>query len=193
MRQILEILEISNSISYFFPAFVIPFHSTEFNLMIPKSKYVMDSYLRSAYQLPREYDSLQLLHRFANSTVAPGIIPFQALALKFSLYCNWMLLAHWDSLGFLSLILPCAELCIVILWSGFLELAGNFHSTSVKNRISWRKLAAGDKFLTKWRKAVRPLFFGQEGFHKIKRLSVLKFWKAIIRGTFRTLLTYRSI
>ncbi|OXA47961.1 hypothetical protein Fcan01_16943 [Folsomia candida] len=174
-------------------ALIIPFNSTEFNPTRPSSSHITDSSFRSASQLPINYNAFVLLHRLCNDVLSPAIIPFQSLVLKFSIYCNWMLLAHWESLGFLRLVLACAELCMITLWSGFLEIAGTFHAKSVKNRQSWRHLAESERIFRKWRKAAKPLYFGHPGLHKIKKLSVLKFGKAIIRGTFRTLVTFKSI
>jgi hypothetical protein len=45
------------------------------------------------------------------------------------------------------------------------------------------------KFISKFRKACRPLRVGAGSTFTIRRLSVLKFARAIVKGTIRALLT----
>lgn len=86
----------------------------------------------------------------------------------------------------------CGGIGLVSFWAVVLQTCGKFHSQSVKIRESWR-IEGEDKYFRKWRKSVTPLYFGHPGYHVIKRLSILKFGKTIIRGTFRTMVTLNNV
>ncbi|OXA47877.1 hypothetical protein Fcan01_16939 [Folsomia candida] len=117
-----------------------------------------------------------------------GFIPFQTLVIQLSLFCNWMLLAHWDGLGFSRYIMLIGGFTLVSFWAVVLQTCGKFYA---KNKESWRLVE--DKYFRKWRKSVTPLYFGHPGYYVIKRLSILKFCKTIIRGTFRMMVTLKNV
>ncbi|OXA47963.1 hypothetical protein Fcan01_16941 [Folsomia candida] len=175
----------------FYVAFVIPFNS-EFDLNRKSGKYITYSSFRTTAILPMEYRCLELIHRRVMSHFSLAIVPFQAVVHKFTLFCNWMLLAHWESLGILRYLMIIAEVCTVAFCAEVLQTCGKFYAQSIKNRASWRPLGE-DKYFRKWRKSVTPLYFGPQGYHVIRRLSILKFWKAIIRGTVRTVVTMHNV
>lgn len=122
----------------------------------------------------------------------PTFIPFQSIVMQFSLFSNWMLLNYWGTLGILRLVLILMEAGLISFWTIILEFGGRFYEASKRNKESWRQLGEQSKFVRKWRKSVRHLYAGYEGYHVIRRLSVLKFLKGIVRGTFRILLTFND-
>lgn len=166
---------------------MIPFHA-EFDLTKKCGKYNTHSSLRSPDILPLEYRCLELLHRRIMSHFSLGFIPFQTLVIQLSLFCNWMLLAHWDGLGFSRYIMLIGGFTLVSFWAVVLQTCGKFYA---KNKESWRLVE--DKYFRKWRKSVTPLYFGHPGYYVIKRLSILKFCKTIIRGTFRMMVTLKNV
>lgn len=113
-------------------------------------------------------------------------IPFQSVVMQISLFSNWMLLHYWDTLGILRLALISLEVGLIIFWIIILEFGGRYYEASKRNKESWRELGEQSKFVKKWRKSVRFVYAGYEGYHAIKRLSVLKFLKRIVRGTFES-------
>lgn len=80
-----------------------------------------------------------------------------------------------------------------IIWGLTLEMAGRIALEATKVTKSWKQIKIKDKLegkiFTKFRKSCRPVVFGQEGVFTIKRMTVLKFFRAIVKGTFRALLT----
>lgn len=155
-------------------------------------KYTTYSSLRSPALLPLEYRCLELLHRRIMSHFCLAFIPFQTLVIQYTLFCNWMVLAHGDGLGFSRYIFLCGGFSLVAFWAVVLQTCGTFYAQSLRNKRSWR-VVVKDKYFRKWRKSVTPLYFGHPGYHVIKRLSILKFCKTIIRGTFRTMVTLNNV
>ncbi len=72
-----------------------------------------------------------------------------------------------------------------------LEISGRIHEDAKKTIKSWKNIEFSSlherKYMSRFRKCCRPLKLGIEGTFTIKRLSVLKFMRAIIKGTFRAL------
>lgn len=79
------------------------------------------------------------------------------------------------------------------IWAIVLELSGRFHTQSVRTLASWKgldfKTGAEKKYMSKFKKGCYPLSIGERGLFIVRRISVLKFLRAIVKGTFRALLT----
>lgn len=175
-------------------AFIIPFHSTELNLNLPHGRsYISFNSFRSLTIFPLQYRTFEILHRRALPILSPALIPLQALFHNCSLFCNWMLLTHWDGMGVLRIALIFGELCMVTFWMGVLQIGGKFYTGSLKNIESWKQMDGANGYFRKWRKSIRPLCIGHEGYYFIKRLKALKFGNAIINGTFNMLITYNNL
>ncbi|OXA47772.1 hypothetical protein Fcan01_17238 [Folsomia candida] len=175
-------------------AFMIPLHSTEFNLNLPHGRdYITIESFRTITRFPLAYRSYEILHRRAVPVLSPALIPLQSLIYNFSLFCNWMLLTHRDAMGVLRLAMLSGEVCMITFWMGVLQIGGKFYADSLRNIESWKKMHGANKFFRKWRKSIKPLCISHEGYYSIKRLKVLKFGKGIINGTFNTLITYNNL
>ncbi|OXA47771.1 hypothetical protein Fcan01_17239 [Folsomia candida] len=95
-------------------AFMIPFHSTEFNLNLPRGKYYITfKSFRSPSIFQLEYRSYEILHRRAVPVLSPALIPLQTLFYNFCLFCNWMLLTHREAMGILRLAMFSGEICMI--------------------------------------------------------------------------------
>ncbi|OXA45032.1 hypothetical protein Fcan01_20334 [Folsomia candida] len=74
-----------------------------------------------------------------------------------------------------------------------LEVSGRLLENGKKTVKSWKEMKFHTReekaYMTKFRKSCRPLRTGKEGFFIISRITVLKFMRSIIRGTFRAVLT----
>lgn len=82
---------------------------------------------------------------------------------------------------------------IQIIWAWILEICGRYNAESKKTLDSWKFLEhrgkEEKKLMSKVRKSCRPFSFGEKGIFVIKRMTVLKFLRGIVKGTFRALLT----
>lgn len=82
-------------------------------------------------------------------------------------------------------------------WCLTLKFGGLFREKSKETLKSWKMFRGkggtgkGGKYLRKLSKSCRPLFLGTEGYFIMGRLSILKFLRGIVKGTFRMLLTIK--
>lgn len=80
------------------------------------------------------------------------------------------------------------------VWGFMLEGAGRLEMVARNVAKSWRHLPNSmdpleKKILSKFGKGTRSISFGLEGVFTVKRNSVIKFYRAVVKGTFRALLT----
>lgn len=82
---------------------------------------------------------------------------------------------------------------VQLFWGTVIEVSSWAQVMAKKTIASWKfvKFKGKDerKFLAKFRKASKPISVGVMGVFEIKRLTVPKFFRGIIKGTFRALLT----
>lgn len=80
-----------------------------------------------------------------------------------------------------------------VVWGLILEGYGRTEKLARNVTKSWKRLPNLEplerKLLAKFGKATRPISFGLELIFSIKRNSVIKFYRAIVKGTFRAILT----
>jgi len=162
-----------------------------------KKKYVTRHSLRHSAQLPLFYRQLEILHKAGIRLLGKILLPMQFLIGKFILYGNFTLVRYGHILTHLDLLrISSFVLIFQVVWSLTLEFSGQFYRHSIATLISWKGLRIprkeDRKYMSRFRKSCRPLYIGTEGYFVIRRLTVLKFLRAIIRGTFRSLLTAKG-
>jgi hypothetical protein len=152
--------------------------------------------MRRVENFPTEYRTLELLHKRGIAFYGLIIIPAQTLFGQFILYSNYTLIRHWNELGIvMKYLILFIDLTVIFFWNVTLEACGRFHMDATKAQKSWKLLPVRNnkeaKYLSKFRKSSRPLAIGAGEIFKIKRLTVLKFLRGIVKGTFRALLTIK--
>ncbi|OXA48134.1 hypothetical protein Fcan01_16922 [Folsomia candida] len=86
----------------------------------------------------------------------------------------------------------------VLSWAALMTCAAKIQRSAKKCLTSWKVHgdhweSRGDrKYVSKFRKSCKPLYFGWGGFMVVTHKSVLKFMQGIIRGLFRTLLALKK-
>lgn len=129
----------------------------------------------------------------------PTLVPLNVFISHFILYGNFLLIRDWAYLDVFT-IFP-----IIgwgggggIVWLAVLHLGGAFNEKSRKAIKSWKVFGRGfgngteARYLRKFANGCKPLFIGCRGYYVIRKLTVLKFLKSVVRGTFRMLLTLRK-
>jgi hypothetical protein len=159
-------------------------------------KYRTSCKMRRIDNFPLEYTILQLLHKQGMEFYGFLLIPTQTLVGQFILYSNYTLIRHWNELDVtMKYLIMMIDLTVICIWNAILEVSGRFHMDATKSLKSWKLLTVRNKmetkYLSKFRKAARPLAIGFGEVFKIKRLTVLKFIRGIVKGTFRALLTIK--
>jgi len=173
---------------------LVPLLKTDFKVKLPSSQYRTHPSLREENNILRVYRSIECLHKRAMHIYGYCILLMHLLSGKVVLYCNYTLIRHRNQLGpFQSIFLALTAVNLFLAWTMTLEAAGRFHQDASKVFKSWRSMkhrsAFKKKLMTKQIKSMRPLVVSGRDYFKIKRLTVLKFFMANVKGTFRALLT----
>jgi hypothetical protein len=149
--------------------------------------------MRRFENFPTEYRTLELLHKQAMSIFGVMLLPGQTLLGQFILYSNYTLIKHWNELdSTIKCVVTILDLTVLCFWFSILEVCGRFYMEATKSLKSLKLLPVRNRmetrYLSKFRKSTRPLTISYGEVFKIKRLSVLKFLRGIVKGTFRALL-----
>ncbi|OXA38242.1 hypothetical protein Fcan01_27047 [Folsomia candida] len=87
----------------------------------------------------------------------------------------------------------------VLSWVALMTCAAKIQKSAKDCLTSWRVHGGGHwesradrKYMSKFRKSCKPMFFGLDGFLVLTHKSVMKFMQGIIRGVFRTLLALKK-
>lgn len=123
-------------------------------------------------------------------------MPAQAIFTENCLFSNFVLITQWNHLD-----VGTASVLALFSIFGFIILsidlvAGSYiYMQSQRMLSSWKFFdwpKVKKKYLGKFKKGCRPLAVRAGGYFCIRRLSVLKFWQGIVRGTFRALLALKN-
>jgi hypothetical protein len=149
--------------------------------------------MRRFENFPTEYRTIELLHKQGMAIFGVILVPGQTLVGQFILYSNYTLIRHWNELdSTIKGIITMIDLTVICFWLIVLEVCGRFYMEAAKSLKSWKLLPVINrmeaKYLSKFRKASRPLVIGFGEVFKIKRLSMFKFLGGIVKGTFKALL-----
>jgi hypothetical protein len=140
-----------------------------------------------------EYRAVEILHISGISTFGSLFLPLHVLLGQFILFSNVSALRGGKDFDYNFVIL---SFYAQAAWFCVLEFGGRFHKNSTKTVKSWKCLAfktkAEAKYMSKFRKACVPLKIETKGMFSIRRLTVLKFVRSVVRGTFRAVLTLKS-
>jgi hypothetical protein len=184
-------------LSFGYLSVVVPLVTTEFKAN--QKQYMTYNILRkNPINLSHMYREFSILHNSAMKLLDFVILPYHSLFSQIIMFCNFSLISGLKAGKKTYIILSYALLSIFVkmLWLIILEIGGRFHTHSKKTIASWKMLKMKDKrsekYLSKFRKSCRPLWIGTEGVFIFKRLSALKFLRAIVRGTFRIILAVRG-
>jgi len=143
--------------------------------------------------LLKEYLTIEYLHKRAMHFYGLCILHIHLLLGQFILYCNYTLLRYRAELDSVVLVfIGCIAFSSLTYWIFTLEASGLLTSHATQVLKSWKfmkhKNPLNAKLMRKFIKRSRPLSIYARDFFTIRRLSVLKFIMAIVKGTFRALL-----
>jgi len=156
-------------------------------------RYLTSSKLRQGYTIAKEYRKFELVNRYGMDLLGKGILFFQVILSKVIVLCNYQLIMEWGDFDAIQIV---GAFYGTIMWIFVLETGGMYFCRSKECIKSWKflpcKVSDEKKFLSKFRKSCRPISVGTKDIFRIKRLTVLKFIRAITRGTLRTVLIRRN-
>ncbi len=158
------------------------------------------SSLRKAENLRMIYIQLEILHNNFLDFFGILTIPIYAIVLNLVLFSNFSLIRYWDALNFVIVGILLiwsvnSALLLVVIWGFF----GDVHNLGAKvlksilqKKGGWGGRRIETMEMKKFVKSRKLLSYGLGKIYVIKRLSVLKFLKAVTYGTFKLLLTIKK-
>lgn len=160
-----------------------------------KKGYSTEPCLRERDNLPRVYREFEILHKNVNLCFQHIIIPLQTIITQLSLFCNFTMITQGHNLDLTTSIILCFwSSGTLVIWTAFLTTGGYIYLQGKTTLSSWKYLKWSKwdkKYMSKFRRGCRPLALRVGGYYCVRRLSVLKFWQGIVRGTFRALLALK--
>jgi hypothetical protein len=165
----------------------------EFRAGLRPKEYRTSNRMRRFENFSTEYRTLELLHKQGMAIFGIMLLPGQTLLGQFILYSNYTLVRHWNELdSTINGVITMMDFTVFCFWLIILEVCGRFYMEAAKSLKSWKLLPFRNrmeaKYLSKFRKASRPLVIGFGEVFKIKRLTMFKFLGGIVKGTLKTLL-----
>lgn len=148
---------------------------------------------REAQTIRGLYRRFEIYHQIYLHLFSYILVPIQALILQLFLFCTYVLFNHSHTLN-TAATMQFAIWCVFAVgtWSALIQVSGYVYSSSMKTLRSWKSHDWGspyeNKIMSRFARSCKPLSIGYHTTFVIRRLTILKFFKAVIRGTFRTLL-----
>lgn len=124
-------------------------------------------------------------------------IPIQAVLTLLILICNVTLVFHWNGLQLnVKMLLIFHMLTALISWTLFLHQAGKQYLLSVKVLKTWRPdvwKVKERRYMTRVKRACRPVWIGDGTRFMIRPGSVLRFLLSVAKNTFKASITYGNV
>lgn len=157
--------------------------------------YNTEPALRTRINLPGIYRQFEILHKNVNLCFEHLIIPLQTIITQLCLFCNFTIISQGQNLDATTgVILGFWSAGGLVIWTVFLTTGGYVYLQGKNTLASWKYLEwpkPDKRYMSKFKMGCRPLAIRVGGYYCVRRLSVLKFWQGIVRGTFRALLTLK--
>jgi hypothetical protein len=154
------------------------------------SEFAISSLIKARKFDPLTIRSFQLLHKCIMGCIGFVYFPLHSITGQCVVFCLYSLIKHWGGLDSASKgLLGMIGTSLLLFWLGVLDCGGRFYKLNRRSMLSWKK---GGKYVSKFCKSCKPLGIGLEGTFIIKRLSVLKFLRAVVKGTFRALVALKK-
>lgn len=169
----------------------------ELRLNRPKGKYItVDTLRKKAHNLQMVFRSFQVLHSNTISFLGLYLLLFYGAFMLAAVYINFVLIHYWGVLHLMSkaLLLMVAFL-VMGFWTSILELGKLYFVRGNKLLNSWKGTRWGSahetKTMNRFRVSCKPIVISYGNQFVIRRVSILLYFRGVVRGTFRTLLTMR--
>lgn len=173
--------------------YVAMFYTVELRLGLKSEKYRAIQKIRENPQILREtYRAFRVLHTSFLHVVGVFLFLSNYLFMISTIYLNFVLLRYWKNLKtFAKAPLLIDDFVGLFVWTGLMELGRILFQRGNKVINSWKpKLvdkSLEGKVMKRFRLSCKPLVLAYGKTLELKRGSILGFYKAVTRGTFRAL------
>jgi len=166
-------------------------------LRMGRSKYKLKDSLRKPENIRHAYRCLQVLHANVFEVLGLFFVASNASFTIATLFCNFVLIKYWNQLQIFSKLQLLAWTVIFMsFWACVLELGRFLFSRGYKVLSSWKMNVKAStqerKLMQKFLRSCKPIVLSYGKQFVIGRVSVLVFFRGVVRGTFRALLTTKS-
>jgi hypothetical protein len=171
---------------------VLPFGMVELNLR--RKAFKTESSVRTSQKMNLIYREVQVVLLLVNSVYGCLLIPMQTLITKFLMFITIVQSSYSDRIeNSMKIIMGFWMVSVPWIWICVLEIAGNIYMHGERVLMSWKyyewRNKQQRKFMSKFRKSCKPIMIHHGRAYIIRRKTVLKFIRGLVKGIFRTLLT----
>lgn len=191
--SVCSMLALSTSALFIYYHLVLPIQAKEFRVgaAVRGQKALPD--LRTVQHLPSVYRCMEYLTNFQNRVLSQSLIPVQTVVLYLVLFCNTMLIKHWNRLNFtlrVTFITITGAGCLG--WIFVIKTLSLCSVWNKKTRASWKRNNWGKRadglYMARFARSCKPMCVCFGKYYMVQPKSVLKFLRSVSRGTFRVLL-----
>jgi len=187
-------------LSIFSAILIYSFHFTPIliqELRIGRKSYRMSKNLRSLEAIQHVYRCLQVLHANVFGVFGLFLVICNATYMVTGIFYNFALIKYWNQLQLMSKSqLLLWNVMFMTFWASVLELGRFLFSKGHKVLSSWK----GDKLenrknykvMKKFLKSCKPIVLSYGKQFVIGRVSIFVFFRGVVRGTARALLTTKN-
>lgn len=158
------------------------------------STYLTTAELRKSNTLCLTFRSFQIVNTNAMCFMGLYLVAINASVIIAVVFLNFSLLKYWNVLHTLiKLLCLLITVTFTIFWTAILELGKLFFIKGNKVLSSWNGREWGSKrennIMKRFRLSCKPILISYGNQFVIRKQSILVFYRAIVRGTKRALLT----
>lgn len=183
-------------IFFIYGVLVVPFVLFEFRVGRKPGKYFAVPNLRKPPTLQIAWRTVQVLQLNINNMLGVFLVPTHTFFGDFCVLSTYILFKHHKMMATSTKVmlviwagLSSFFWCLVLLMGGYIHMFGIKVLTSWKY-YKWSEITAREKrILSRFGKSCVPLSIAYGKTFVIRRLTVLKFIRGLVKGIFRTLLT----
>lgn len=185
---------IQSGVVILYSFYFAPLYIHEIRLGLKPSKYRTVNLLRTkGSNIRHAYRALQLLNKHSQF-YGPYLLVLNATFMYASITISFVLVRYWGNLRlFAKVPLVAGLLLSLIAWTGVMEFGRRLFSKGKKVFASWRGDKWGsqteNKVMKKFRLSCSPLLLSYGTQFALKKGSLLVFYRGVVRGLFRSLLT----
>lgn len=165
-------------------------------LRVGRARYRTSDCLRQPENIILVYRSFQVLHENCMCFLGIFLVCCNAIFMMSAISINFVLLRYWQVMHVTSKApLSLGTVLLMGFWSILLELGKTFFVRGTKVILSWKRHTVWNsnprrnKEMRKFAKSCKPILVSYGRQFVVGRVSVINFFRGVVRGTQRALLT----
>ncbi|OXA39701.1 hypothetical protein Fcan01_25431 [Folsomia candida] len=183
-----------SSVTYALPFFFLVVNELKWEQNGEAGRQTIPELRNSAKNIVIEFNSVRILNCGMMKFLGPMLTLVNLMIGQFCLFTNFVVIRRWNEMAsFTKAYFILLSTMFQLVWGICLEVSGRIHKNVNTVSKSWKyftlETPQESKYLRKMAKSCRPIGVGQDGIFIIKRISSMKFFRGIITGTFKALLT----